>query len=194
MHLFAITCVNLPQPFCVCEAMGHPKPQKAAWIINVGATIFILILFVSAVWQADIRWLHFFQAWMYLATIGLVWAGNKWGLFIGLGAAALWNYSSLFVNNFLRNGLHAVAHLLHTGHLSRPDQLIAVVAWLGNLLVIIGCCLVYLHRHDKRWTDIFRLILAFAGTMGFFALDMALFQPRYLAQFTRMLHPKLNLW
>ena len=170
------------------------KSRKGAWIVNLGATIFILILFVSAVWQADIRWLHFFQAWMYLATIGLVWAGNKWGLFIGFGAAIFWNYTTLFVNNFLRNGLHATAQLLRSGHLSRPDQLIAVLAWLGNLLVIIGCGIVYLRRHDKRWTDILSLLLACVGTMGFFALDMALFQPRYLSQFTRMLHPKLNLW
>jgi hypothetical protein len=131
---------------------------------------------------------------MYLATIGLVWAGNKWGLFIGLGAAVFWNYTTLFVNNFLKNGLHEIALLLHTGHLSRPDQLIAVLAWFGNLLVIIGCSIVYLRLHEKRWTDIFRLLLACAGTMGFFALDMALFQSRYLSQFTRILHPKLNLW
>ncbi len=163
-------------------------------MVNLGATLFILILFVSAVWQADIRWLHFFQAWMYLATIVLVRAGNKWGLFIGFGAAALWNYTALFVNSFLKNGLHEIIGLLHAGHVARPDQLIAVLAWLGNLLVILGCAVVYLRRTDKQWTDAVRLLLASAATMGFFALDMALFQPRYLALFPRMLHPKLNLW
>jgi hypothetical protein len=173
--------------------MDHTKPPRGAWMINLGCVLFTLILLVSAIWQADIRWLHFFQAWMYLATIILVRSGSKWGLFVGFGAAVVWNYGSLFVNKFLKNGLHEVAQLIHTGHLSRPDQLIAVVAWIGNLLVIIGCIIIYMRRNDKRPADLWRLLLAFCGTTAFFALDMALFQPRYLAMFPRMLHPKLNL-
>ena len=35
-------------------------------LVVIGACLFILVLFVSAVFEADIRWLHFFQAWMYL--------------------------------------------------------------------------------------------------------------------------------
>ena len=40
-------------------------------LILMGSLTFIAMLWLSAYFEADIRWLHFFQAWMYLATIGL---------------------------------------------------------------------------------------------------------------------------
>ena len=39
--------------------------------------------------------------------------------------------------------------------------------------------------------DLVRLVVAFVLTTGFFALDMALFQPRYLGLFRRLLHPHM---
>jgi hypothetical protein len=39
--------------------------------VVVGACSFLAVLVVSALWDAGIRWLHFFQAWMYVATIVL---------------------------------------------------------------------------------------------------------------------------
>jgi hypothetical protein len=44
-------------------------PSMSRWTVAIGAAVFIGVLFISAYWEADIRWLHFFQAWMYLATI-----------------------------------------------------------------------------------------------------------------------------
>jgi hypothetical protein len=69
---------NARQPF------GAPE-----WLILIGASAFIFVLVLSAWWEADIRWLHFFQAWMYLATISLALRGNRWGYFIGISAAGL---------------------------------------------------------------------------------------------------------
>jgi CubicO group peptidase (beta-lactamase class C family) len=37
-----------------------------------GAIVFIGVLFVSAYWENDIRWLHFFQSWIYLIAIALM--------------------------------------------------------------------------------------------------------------------------
>jgi len=184
---------NFSPFFCVAANMDHTKAGPGIWIISLGGVIFILVLFISAYWEADIRWLHFFQAWMYLATMGLVWMDNKWGLFVGFGAAAFWNYTTLFVNTFLKNGLDQALLLVHSGHLSRPDLFISVPAWFGNLLVIVGCCVLYMRRSDRSWADIPKLLIAFAGTTGFFALAMALFQPRYLPLFRQCLHPKLHL-
>ena len=130
---------------------------------------------------------------MYIATIGLVWTHRKWGLFIGLSAAAFWNYTTLFVNTFLESRLNQALLLVHSGHLPRPDLFISVPAWIGNLLVIVGCCLLYMQRSDKNWADSFKLLIAFAGTTAYFALAMAVFQPRYLALFPQCLHPKLHL-
>lgn len=54
------------------------------WLILIGGSIFIVVLAVSAFFEADIRWLHFFQAWMYVAAIALSFRGSRYGYFIGL--------------------------------------------------------------------------------------------------------------
>jgi hypothetical protein len=161
------------------------------WLILVGTGFFILALAVSAYWEADIRWLHFFQAWMYVATLILAFRRNRWGYFIGASAAGLWDYTNIFATTFLFNGIEELSRWGHTGHLSRPDLLIAIPAWLSNFLVIAGCLWAYSRLPAKRISDLGRFLIAFVLTTGFFALDMALFQPRYLGIFPRLLHPHL---
>jgi hypothetical protein len=161
------------------------------WLIVVGGGVFILMLAVSAIWEPDIRWLHFFQAWMYIATIVLGLRRNSWGYFIGISAAGLWVYTNLFATTFFFNGLQQLSGWAHTGQLARPDLAIAVPAWFSNLLVVVGCLWGYLRSSANSLRDIGRFVVTFAITTGFFALDMALFQPRYLQLFPRMLHPHL---
>ena len=153
------------------------------WLILIGAVVFVVILVISAVFEADIRWLHFFQAWMYIATIVLSVHGSRWGYFIGVSAAGLWDYANLVATTFFFNGLQELARWVHTGHLARPDLLIAVPAWLANLSVIIGCLWAYTRLPAKMTSDFLKAAIAFALTTGFFAADMALFQPRYLEIF-----------
>ena len=161
-------------------------------MILIGAVVFILVLAVSAFFQADIRWLHFFQAWLYVITIVLSLRRNRWGYFVGFSAAGLWDYANLFATRFFFGGLEQLGQWARTGHLARPDQLIAVPAWFSNLLVVVGCVWAYARIPNKRASDLVRLPVAFALSTGFFAADMALFQPRYLVLFPRMLHP--HLW
>ncbi len=161
------------------------------WFILIAASFFILVLAVSAYWEADIRWLHFFQAWMYIATILLSSRRNRWGYFTGISVAGLWDYTNIFATTFLSNGLQHLSEWIHTGHLQRPDLLIAIPAWLSNFAVIVGCVWGYLRLRDRSWSDPVRLLLTFTLTTGFFALDMYLFQPRYLGIFPRLLHPHL---
>jgi hypothetical protein len=171
--------------------MKNPEQQFGApeWLVLIGASVFILVLGVSAFFEADIRWLHFFQAWMYIATIGLSVQGNRWGHFIGISVAGLWDYANVFATTFFFNGLEELSHWVHTGHLARPDLFIAVPAWFSNLLVIIGCVWAYSRKPTKSLSDIIRFLLSFAVATAFFAADMALFQPRYLGIFRRLLHP-----
>ena len=173
--------------------MRSPDWQLGApeGVILFGAGIFILVLGLSAFWEPDIRWLHFFQSWMYLATIALSLRGNRWGYFIGISAAGLWDYINIFATTFFYNGIQQLNQWFHNGHLARPDLLIAVPAWFSNLLVVIGCLWAYARRSDKNPRDAAKLVLSFALTTGFFALAMALFQPRYLGIFPRLLHPHL---
>src|SRR5262249_49357731 len=143
-------------------------------------------LAVSAIWEPDIRLLHFFQALMYIATIVLSLRRNRWGYFIGISAAGLWAYTGLFVTTFVISGFH------HLMTLDRTDQIIGVPAWLSDVVVVIGCVWAYTRLPVKFAADAGRLLLAFVITTGFFALDMALFQPRYLGIFRRLLHPHLG--
>jgi len=166
---------------------GSQKFGAPEWLILAGAVSFVLVLGISAYWEPQIRALHFFQAWMYIAAVVLSFLGSRWGYFIGLSAAGFWNYVNLV--RFFFNGLEQTAMWVHTGHLARPDIFIAVPAWFANLLVICGCVWAYSRLGKRRLSDIWGFVAAFALTTGFFALDMALFQARYLAIFPRMLHP-----
>ncbi|HKW88195.1 MAG TPA: hypothetical protein VJN21_05510 [Candidatus Acidoferrales bacterium] len=163
------------------------------WLILLGGSFFIIVLFVSAYWEADIRWLHFFQTWMYIATIALSLRGNRWGYFIGISAAGFWDYTNLFVTTFFAAGLQQTSIWFHTGHLPRPDLFIAVPAWLSNLLVVLGCLWSYSRHLAKSRADLARFVITFIFTTAFFAGAMALFQPRYLGLFPRLLHPHLHL-
>lgn len=164
----------------------------AKWLIVTGSCAFIFVLALSAYFQADIRWLHFFQAWMYAATIILSRRGNRWGYFIGISAAGLWDYTNLVATTFFVNGLQQLSRWMHTGHLARPDLLISVPAWFSNLLVVVGCVWAYARLRGKSPADVGRFLLAFALTTGFFAGAIAIFQPRYLGIFPKLLHPHLN--
>ncbi len=157
-------------------------------LILVGASAFVLVLGVSAFWEPDIRWLHFFQAWMYLATIALSIRGSRWGYLAGISAAGLWNFANIFATTFFFSGMEQLFQWVRTGHMARPDILIAVPAWCSNFLVVTGCLWAYLRCREKPLSDIWRFAVAFALTTGFFILDMAVFQPRYLRIFRRLLH------
>lgn len=160
-------------------------------LILIGCGIFVLILAISAVWEPDIRRLHFFQSWMYLATAFLTARRRRLGYFVGISAAGLWDYANLFATSFFFNGLQQLSGWIQTGHLLRPDLLNAVPAWLSNLLIVVGSIWGYSRLSKKPARDAIALAMTFLITTGFLALDMALFQPRYLALFSRMLHPHL---
>jgi len=159
-------------------------------LIVIGSAIFIFVLWLSAYFEADIRWLHFFQAWMYVGAVVLSLRGNRWGYFVGISAAGFWDYGSTFVNTFFPNGLHWLSVSIASGKLQHVDQIIAVPAWIGNFMVLAGCLWAYAQLEKKERLDWARFVLAFALTTGFFAADMALFQPRYLPLFRGALHPR----
>jgi len=120
------------------------------WLVLIGASVFILVLAISAFFEADICWLHFFQAWMYIVTIALSLQGNRWGYFVGISAAGFWDYANVFATTFFFNGLEELSHWVHTGHLARPDLFIAVPAWFSNLLVIHWVCVGHIHGSQQN--------------------------------------------
>jgi len=114
---------------------------------------------------------------------------NRWGYFIGISVAGFWDYLNVFVTTFFRSGLHWLSQSLASGHIRHPDQMIAVPAWIGNLLIVIGCLWAYFRMSKKSLADLWRVAAAFMGTLGFLMADIALCQPRYLPVFRSMLHP-----
>jgi len=176
---------NFPSPRCV-PACVKRAPER---LIVCGCGLFIFILWLSAYFQADIRWLHFFQALMYVATLWLALHRNRWGYFIGISAAGLWDFSGLFVNNFVMSGLRWLMAWIHSGQLKHVDQIIAIPAFTGNFLVLAGCLWGYARLPQNPLSDSVRFLAAFVFSTGFFAAAMALFQPRYLGLFRALLHP-----
>jgi hypothetical protein len=75
---------------------------------------------------------------MYLAAVWLSLRRSRWGYFIGISAAGFWNYTTVFVNTFFRNGLHWLFAWISTGEFKRLDQILAVPGWIGNLLIVTG--------------------------------------------------------
>ena len=71
----------------------------------------------------------------------------------------------------------------------RDRRLACPAGWLSNLFVVVDCLLGHLLLPKKSVGDLGKFAVAFALTTGFFALDMAIFQPRYLGLFPRILHP-----
>jgi hypothetical protein len=161
----------------------------AQLLILVGSCVFVFVLWLAAYFEPDIRWLHFFQAWMYVAAVGLSLRRSRWGYFIGISAAGFWDYGNLFVIKFFSNGLHWLFTWVSTGQLKHVDQIVAVPAWIGNFLVLVGSTWAYSQLPDKNRYDLGRFALVFVLTTGFFAGAIALCQPRYLPLFRNILHP-----
>lgn len=173
------------------KALTTPSgPGRALFLcICLSSLGFIAILAVSAIWDHSIVWLHFFQALQYVAVIALAARGSRWGYFLGISIAGWWNYVTLFVNSFFRSGMRAVLESVHRGAIVRPDQMIAVVAFLFHLILIVACIVAYSRLPRRPAGDAGRLIVALVGALLYFAAIVALFQPRYLTIFPRLLHP-----
>ena len=150
------------------------------WLIIPGAAVFILALTVSAVFDASLRALHFFQSWLYIATVVLSIRGSRWGFFIGVSTAAFWDYALFFTSPLFSD-------LVKTP--TRPDVLVQTLAWFGNVAIIAGCVWAYSRLTDRRRADWGRFMLAFVGCTGFLAIIVAIFTPERLAIFPGLLHP-----
>jgi hypothetical protein len=76
-----------------------------------------------------------------------------------------------------------------TGHVQHLDQVVAVPAWIGNFLIIVGSVWAYAQLPKKELRDAVRLVIAFVLTTGFFAACIAVLQPAYLPLFSGIFHP-----
>lgn len=157
-----------------------PRSRGPLWLIIPGAVLFTLALAVSAAFEADLRGLHFFQAWLYIATVGLSLRGSRWGYFIGISAALLWDYALFFTSPLFSELVK---------HPGRPDVVLQTLAWLGNLAIIAGGIWAYRRLPDRGRADWGRLAIAFAASTAFLVIIVAMFTPERLTLFPGLLHP-----
>jgi hypothetical protein len=180
-----MTAMRRPKDGEISEVM----PLLLNAVICFGAAGFIAILGLAAALDPTIRLLHLFQALMYVAVIVLIARGSRWGLFLGFSIAAFWNYTTIFVNSFFRNGVDALSASFDQGRIVQPDKIIAVFAVLFHCAMIAGCLAAYLRLSHKSWGDFAAWLATLIGQGCYFAAIVALFQPRYLSLFPRLLHP-----
>lgn len=168
----------------------NQNDRQPVWIrasILIGAGLFLFALFVSAVFEPAIRLLHVLQALIYVAVIVLTRRNNPWGFGMGCIIAAFWNYINLFVTNFISAGLHQLSVLVRTGHLARPDLLIAVIAGAGHFLLIIACLAGFIRTRPKlqAWGQ-------FMGggvlAIAYFVVIIVFAGPQYIGLLRRVFH------
>ncbi len=166
---------------------SHQIPRWTNRAIWAGAGIFVVALFVSAVFDPTIRLLHALQSLIYVAVVVLARWNSPWGHGAGCFVSGFWNYINLFVTTFVASGLQQLVLLLQTGQLARPDQLIAVVAFAGHCLLFFGCLVAFLRMPRQRqvWSQ-------FVGgglvAIGYFVLIIIATGPQYIGLLRQVFH------
>jgi hypothetical protein len=150
------------------------------WLIDGSCGVFIFILALSVVYDRSIRVLHAFQALIYVAVVLLALRRSAWGYGAGCIIAALWNWTNIVHTTFVANGLRDLARALPTGRLSRPDQLIPVVAAAAHF-ALIGSCLVGYFRIKPRgsWEPV-KFLGGGIIALGYLAGIISMFGPQYI--------------
>lgn len=135
--------------------------------IRIAAGLFLLALTLSALLIPQLRFLHLFQALIYMAVIVLTRRNSAWGFGAGVVIAVLWNGLNLFVTHLFQEGIGQFWSLLHTGHVSRPDTLMVMAGGVAHFLLIIACMAGFLELRPtrKHWAQFFAGGLLVSGYM-----------------------------
>jgi len=159
------------------------------WIYRAivsSAVLFIFILALAAVFDPTIRWLHLFQALIYVAVIFLAGERSAWGYGAGCIIAAFWNWTNFAHTQFISAGWGELVRLLKTGQITRPDLLIAVFAALAHFVLIGACIAGYwrMSRGDGR--NPIRFVAGGVFAVASFAGMIILFGPQYVPLLRRV--------
>jgi hypothetical protein len=146
---------------CLARRLIHQnmfiRPHSRQWVfptIAANSVLFIIILFVSALWEPAIRILHFFQALIYVAVIWLCARRSAWGYGAGTLIAGFWNWVNIYITTFISSGLQQLELLFQTGHIKAPDQLIGAIAGLAHFILIGVCLTGYFRLKERNWKTV----------------------------------------
>ena len=149
----------------------------------VCATAFIVILGIAAYWDRTIRVLHVFESLPYIVAASLCLRQRKFGYMLGAASGAFWLWTAGILTTFVRNGFERVSMLLRTGHVDRPDIIIAAPAALVTSGLVIFSLCGYSRLRNKSWRDLGLFVAATGLVAGFFVAIFAAFAPQYLNMF-----------
>src|SRR5215467_10380476 len=120
-------------------------------LIFLSAGLFVIVLLISAWLDNSIRILHLFEAILYVGSALLCLAKPKWGYMFSFASGAFWIWSAGFLTTFIRNGFERILMIIQTGHIDRPDILLAVPAFLGTFGMVIFSAIGYRKVERKSW-------------------------------------------
>lgn len=159
---------------------GRQIPSWTNGVIWAGSGLFVVALFVSAVFDPTIRLLHALQSLIYVGVVLLCRRNSPWGYGAGCIVGAFWNSVNLFVTGFIASGLQELVVLLQTGQLARPDLMISVVAFAGHCLLICACLMAFLRASRKRCSAWFQFVGGGLVAIGYFVLIIITTAPQYI--------------
>ena len=145
------------------------------------------MLALSAYWDSSIRILHLFESVPYLAAAALSWRHRKSGYALAFAAGAFWLWMAGTLTTFVCNGFERLVMLATTGHVDRPDILIAAPAAVTTAGLALAALWGYTRLPNKKWRDLVLFVSALLLVVGWFVGIFALFAPRYLGMFRRLL-------
>ena len=152
-------------------------------LILFSAALFVIALIISAIADSSIRVLHMFEALPYIAAPLLCRAKPKMGYMAAFACGAFWIWTAGFLTTFIRNGFERIMMLLQTGHVDRPDILLAVPAFLGTLGMVAFSFIGYVQVKNKSWKDAGLLCLSVLFICLYFIAIASAFKPEYLHLF-----------
>jgi hypothetical protein len=164
----------------------RPRTSWLEWFIVVSCAAFVFILALSAAYNHSILVLHFFQALTYVAGVILTLRRSAWGYGAGRLIAAFWNWTNIFYTTFIANGLRALGHLLQTGQLARPDQLMAVIAAAAHFALIAPCVMGYFRINPRGACEPIKFLAGGIIAAGYFGGIIILFGQQYIPLMRRV--------
>ena len=119
--------------------------------VYLGAALFLVALFVSAILLPELRILHSLQALIYIAVIVLAHRRSPWGYGAGFAIAVVWNGMSLFVSHLIQAGSVAFWSSLRTGHVQQLVPMMVTLGGIGHFILIVASLFaVVRHSTDAR--------------------------------------------
>lgn len=105
----------------------------------------------------------------------------------GFFIASLWNYTNLFVTTFVKGGMIELGLLLRTGHLHRPDLLVAVVAAGEYFLMLITCYAGWVRMRPKL-RETCEFLAGGVMAVAYFVVIILTAGPQYIPLLKRVFH------